>query len=110
MTGPAFLDWASLVALVLLGAALLVASIRVVRGPTLPDRVLALDVLTTLGLAMIATLAVRTGFALYLDLAIALGLVGFLATVAFARYILHKGAAGRSADLGVTDSDEEQKP
>lgn len=110
MSGAAFLDWTSLIALVLLGLALLVATIRVVLGPTLPDRVLALDLLTTLGLAMIATLAVRTGFALYLDIAIALGLVGFLATVAFARYILRKGAAGRLADLGQDGGAKEQKP
>ena len=42
---------------------------------------------------MIATFAIRTGFTLYLDIAIALGLLGFLSTVAFARYLLKQAAA-----------------
>ena len=45
---------------------------------------------TTLGLAFIVVVALRTGLTLYLDLAIALGLVGFLATVAFARYMIEQ--------------------
>lgn len=86
-----------------LGLALLVAAFlltvwRVVRGPTLPDRVVALDMLVGIVIGFIALIAIRTGFTLYIDIAIALGLVGFLATVAFARFILaskrRQGGAG----------------
>ena len=63
-----------------------------VRGPTLADRVLALDMLTALAIGLMALVAIRTGFTLYVDIAIALGLVGFLATVAFARFILTRPA------------------
>ena len=64
--------------------------VRVVIGPTLPDRVLALDMLVAVAIGFIAVLGIRTGQTLYVDIAIALGLVGFLATVAFARFILQR--------------------
>ena len=86
---PAYaVDLASFLGLVLLSLALLLAVVRIVIGPTLVDRVLALDLLTIIGMGFVGALTVRTGFALYLDIAIALALLGFLATIAFARYIL----------------------
>ncbi|MCA1441544.1 cation:proton antiporter [Ensifer sp. IC4062] len=80
-------------ALLLLSAALLLTVLRIVRGPTLPDRVLGLDMLVAIAIGLIAVIAIKTGFDLYIDIAIALGLVGFLATVAFARFILTRGLA-----------------
>lgn len=76
------------VALAALAIAFLLTVWRVVKGPTLPDRVVALDMLVGIVIGFIALIAIRTGFTLYIDIAIALGLVGFLATVAFARFIL----------------------
>ncbi|WEJ57614.1 monovalent cation/H+ antiporter complex subunit F [Devosia sp. FJ2-5-3] len=90
MSAASFLDWTSLIALVLLAAALLISVVRIVIGPTLADRVMALDLLTVLALGFIGAVAVRTGLTLYLDIAIAVALLGFLATIAFARYILRK--------------------
>ena len=78
-------------ALIVLGLALLLTVWRVIAGPTLPDRILALDMLTGIAIGFIAVIAVRTGFSLYIDIAISLGLVGFLATVAFARFVLSRG-------------------
>ena len=60
--------------------------IRLVLGPSLADRVVALDLVTILLIAIAALLAIKTGEAVYLDLGLAIALVGFLATVAFARY------------------------
>lgn len=105
MSGAAVLDLATLLALALLSLGLFVALVRLALGPTLPDRILALDVMTTLSLSFIAVFALRTGFTLYLDIAISLGLVGFLATVAFARYVLQKGRAGQRHDTVATDAD-----
>ena len=79
------------VALLVLCAAFLVTVARVVIGPTLPDRVLALDALVSIAIGFIAVIGIRTGFALYVDIAIALGLVGFLATVALARFTFVRG-------------------
>ena len=82
------LSAAIILSLGLLTLALLLTVLRVVRGPTLPDRVVALDMLVAVAIGLIAVIAVKTGFFLYIDIAIALGLVGFLATVAFARFIM----------------------
>ncbi len=74
----------------LLSIAMLMAVVRVLRGPTLADRILGLDVATTLGVGLIAVFAMTVGQWLYLDVAIALALVGFVATVAFARYLISR--------------------
>jgi multicomponent Na+:H+ antiporter subunit F len=86
----AFLDWSLTLALAILSISMLLAVARVILGPTLPDRVLALDMLVAIAVGFIAVLGIRTGQALYADIAIALGLVGFLATVAFARFIMQR--------------------
>lgn len=78
------------VCLALLGLAMLGAIYRIVRGPTLADRILGLDTITILAVGIIGLFAVRTGLHLYADIAIAVALVGFLATVALARYLLSR--------------------
>ena len=88
MTPELIVDYASIFALAVLVLALTLTVYRVIIGPTLPDRVIALDMLVGIVIGFIAVIALRTGFTLYIDIAIALGLVGFLATVAFARFIL----------------------
>ncbi len=80
--------WATTIAMVLLGFAVLATIVRIIRGPSLADRILGLDMLTVLGVALIGVFAVRTGLYLYLDIAVALALLGFLSTAAFARYLL----------------------
>jgi multicomponent Na+:H+ antiporter subunit F len=91
MTAAALLlDWALTAALCVLSLALLITVVRVIVGPTLPDRVMALDMLVAIAIGFIAVLGIRTGQTLYADIAIALGLVGFLATVAFARFVLQR--------------------
>ncbi|APO73991.1 Na+/H+ antiporter subunit F [Rhizobium etli 8C-3] len=82
---------AAAVTLAILGIAFVLTAYRVITGPTLPDRILALDTLTGIAIGFIAVIAVKTRFTLYIDIAIALGLVGFLATVAFARFVLSRG-------------------
>jgi multicomponent Na+:H+ antiporter subunit F len=87
-----FLEFAVTVSLLMLVGAFLLIIVRIVRGPTLPDRILALDMLVAVGIGFIAVIGVKTGFFLYIDVAIALGLIGFLATVAFSRYVLTRGS------------------
>lgn len=88
MSGHELLDLAVHAGLGILSLAFILTVVRIVIGPTLPDRILALDMLVSIGMGFIAIIAIKTRFFLYLDVAIALGLVGFLATVAFARYVL----------------------
>ena len=61
--------------------------IRLLRGPSLPDRVIALDILSILGIGMIVTHAVSTNQPVFIDVAGVLALVSFLGTVAFAAYV-----------------------
>jgi multicomponent Na+:H+ antiporter subunit F len=71
----------------ILGVALCLAFLRLVRGPTLPDRVVALDLITILTVAIIVLYDLSTNEHVLLDAAIVLALIAFLSTVAFARYI-----------------------
>lgn len=87
MTGAVVLQGASLVAIGLLVMAMFLAVVRLIRGPNLGDRILALDMITVLGAGFIGAITVLTGFSLYIDIAIALALVSFLSTVALARYL-----------------------
>ncbi|MCV9963429.1 cation:proton antiporter [Pararhizobium sp. BT-229] len=91
MSASTILTFSTTFALVVLSLGLLLTVARIVRGPTLPDRVLGLDMLVAIAVGFIAVIAIRSGFNLYIDIAIALSLVGFLATVAFARFILARG-------------------
>jgi multicomponent Na+:H+ antiporter subunit F len=78
-------------AVALICGGVVLAGVRLIRGPSLPDRVVALDLLTLLGLGLLAIYAVASGETAYLDVGIVLTLVTFLATTAFAYYI-EKGA------------------
>ena len=100
---PAFLSFCVSVTLALLAISFLMIVVRIVRGPTLPDRILALDMLIVVGIGFIAVIGVKTGYYLYVDVAIALGLVGFLATVAFARFVLHRGTSDEKFDPNAQD-------
>ncbi|MGB7286094.1 MAG: cation:proton antiporter [Salaquimonas sp.] len=98
MSGKEFLDIAIIIAMIFLIASFFVTTYRVIIGPTLPDRIVALDMLVGVVIGFIAVVGVKTGYYLYVDIAIALGLVGFLATVALARFVLERGSAHLEAE------------
>lgn len=62
------------------------AAWRLVRGPSLPDRVIALDMMSIAIVSFCGLAAVKSGVSAFLDVALVLALVSFLATVALARY------------------------
>jgi multicomponent Na+:H+ antiporter subunit F len=68
-------------------AALLIAFIRLVKGPTLPDRIVAMDLIGVLVIGLIVVLAATSGVREALDAAIVIALIGFVATVAYATYV-----------------------
>lgn len=82
-------DFITHIILPLLGAGLLITFCRVVLGPSLPDRVVALDLMATFIIAISAAYSIASGQPSYLDAAVVLALITFLGTVAFA-YYLHK--------------------
>jgi multicomponent Na+:H+ antiporter subunit F len=88
MNGPIPVDNAGEIAIfAALGVAMLCAVWRLVRGPTLPDRVVALDLMALLLMGFIVAYAVVTDSAALVDIGLVLALVAFLSTVAFAYYL-----------------------
>ena len=81
------IEWLWNVILLLLSVGLVSVFIRLVRGPYLPDRVIALDLLSILAMGFIVAYAVRFNQPNFLDVAIILAMISFLGTVAFAYYL-----------------------
>ena len=71
----------------MLTIALFLTFFRLVRGPTLPDRVVALDLIAVINVGLIAVYAIDTDQSVLLDVAIVMGLITFLGTAAFAQYV-----------------------
>lgn len=71
----------------LISGSVLLGVIRLVRGPSLVDRVAAIDMLTIVSIAMIALYAHVSGRFIYVDVALVYGVLSFLAVVAMARYL-----------------------
>lgn len=79
------------IAFAMLIMALFLAFARLVRGPSLPDRVVALDLMGTLAVGVIAVQAIQAGQPVSLDVAIVVALIVFLGTAAFAQYLERRG-------------------
>lgn len=73
-------------AVVMISAALFISLFRVVRGPTLPDRVVAVDLIGVTSVCLMIVVSARTKEPAFLDAAVVITLLGFLGTVAYARY------------------------
>ena len=82
------IEWALNFALLAVGAALLACAWRLLRGPELPDRVLALDTMYVNIVALVVLLGLRQGTQLYFEAALLIALLGFVATVGLARYLV----------------------
>ena len=74
--------------LTLLGVALLLAVVRLVKGPSLPDRALALDTLYINAIALIILYGIWQGTELFFEIALLIAVLGFVSTVAVAKYML----------------------
>lgn len=101
MSGAQALEIATMISGALLALAMVCAAIRIVRGPTGPDRVVALDMLSMIGVAVIGLAVLASGSIAFIDIALGAALVGFLAVVAFAGFI-ERGS--------IRESDEEDGP
>jgi multicomponent K+:H+ antiporter subunit F len=82
------LELAVPVALALLGVALLLNLWRLVAGPDLPDRVLALDTLYVNTIGVIVLFDVYLDTSIYFEAALVIAMMGFVGTVALAKYLL----------------------
>ena len=68
--------------------AILLALSRLLRGPSAPDRILALDTLYVNGLALTILLGIKLGTTIYFEAALVIAMLGFVGTVALAKYIV----------------------
>lgn len=85
-----------IMAIVLVLCALVSAALAILRfvlGPDDADRIVALDILFAAGIVLCAAAALYSGRMLYLDVAIGVALIGFIATLAWAR-VLERSAQG----------------
>jgi multicomponent K+:H+ antiporter subunit F len=78
---------AATIAALMLGVALLLAGWRLLRGPSVADRILALDTCYVNVLALTVVQGVRSGSAVSFEVAIVIALLGFVGTVCCARYL-----------------------
>jgi multicomponent Na+:H+ antiporter subunit F len=79
---------AMIMVLAVINLSLLLAFVRLLKGPTLADRVVAIDLMTSLAVGVMAALSIITDQLVFLDVALVLALVAFLGTVGFASIIL----------------------
>ncbi|GAB1581163.1 MULTISPECIES: K+/H+ antiporter subunit F [Phyllobacteriaceae] len=82
------LFWSVLVAQLLLALAMALALFRLVRGPRAQDRILAIDTIYVNAMLLLVTLGIRTGSMLYFEAALVIGLLGFVATLALAKFLM----------------------
>ncbi len=80
-------DYLYFIILPVLAVSILLVFIRFLMGPKLSDRVVALDLLLTTGIGIIAVYSVVTNQPAFLDIAMIMALIAFLGTVAFAYYL-----------------------
>lgn len=79
---------ALLIAQLLVSLAMACALYRLLRGPRAQDRVLALDTLYVNAMLLMLILGIREATSLYFEAALVIGMLGFVATVALAKFLL----------------------
>jgi len=84
---PAFAETAISAALLLTSVVTLLSSYRVIRGPTVPDRMVSLDTIGTNVVAIAALFALQTGKGLFVTVSLVLAIIGFISTIAVARFV-----------------------
>ena len=82
------LDWALLLSEGLLACALVLATVRVIFGPRAQDRILGLDTAYVNAMLLLLVIGIDTGSRLFFELALVIGLLSFVTTVALAKFLL----------------------
>lgn len=106
MTGSEFLIICTGISGVLVAIGVTFSFIRLARGPSMPDRVVALDMMTVAIVAICGIASIISKQEAYLDVALVLALVGFLANVALARYAERRRIRRDEADTAAEEAQE----
>jgi multicomponent Na+:H+ antiporter subunit F len=99
--------WAMPGIIAIMGLATLVAAVRLFLGPSLPDRVVALDLVGTLAVGSTAIYAILENEPVYLTVAVVLALLLFVGTVAFAHYL---GRQREDEERAAEDAKRRERP
>ena len=90
MTPQALVGTAVVATMVVVGVAMVLALLRLLRGPTVPDRVLALDTLFVATIAQLILLGMHLGTAVYFEVALIIAMLGFVGTVVLSKYVIRR--------------------
>lgn len=71
----------------ILTLSVILSFIRLYKGPNVADRVIALDLIITIGIGLITAFSIRSGQSMFLDVATIFALIAFLGTIAFSYYL-----------------------
>ena len=82
------LAWSITAAQTLLGLAMACAAFRILWGPRAQDRVVGFDTLSVNAMLLLLVLGIRSGSTLYFEIALIVALLGFVSTVALAKFLL----------------------
>lgn len=88
ITAEALLDFALIATFLALAFAQLMCMVRLVLGPTTGDRILALDTMVINALGIVILLGIQQGVRIYFEVSLLIAMLGFVSTVALARFVL----------------------
>ncbi|TVP49783.1 MAG: cation:proton antiporter [Mongoliibacter sp.] len=83
-------EYYNYVILPMLGISVILVFIRFLKGPSIPDRVIALDLLILIAIGIIAVYSMQNDQSTFLDIAMLFALIAFLGTVAFAYFLIQR--------------------
>ena len=87
-TAASVMDIALIIAFVTLALGQILSMVRLVLGPTPGDRILALDTMVVNALGLVVVLGIHQGLQIYFEVSLLIAMLGFVSTVALARFIL----------------------
>ncbi len=90
MTPQTLVIYAVVASMHVIGLSMLLALYRLVRGPTVPDRILALDTLFVATIAQLILFGIYVGTAVYFEAALIIAMLGFVGTVVLSKYVLRR--------------------
>lgn len=84
----AIVAWSVFAAQGMLGLAIVCAAYRMIVGPRAQDRIVALDAFYVIGMLLLVTFGIRSGSSAYFEAALIVGMLGFVGTVALAKFLM----------------------
>ena len=82
------LTWSLGIAQAFLALAMVCAAVRILRGPRAQDRVVGMDTLSVNAMLLVLTFGIRSGASVYFEAALVIALLGFVSTLALAKFLL----------------------